>query len=689
MEQTVSDESTRDKSQGPYSGAGFCSACGTPLQPGVHFCANCGAPVAAAGTSEAGAALPPAPPASVAPKAPRVRKSFKLSRRVIILLSVVGALVVAGIVGAVVIANILKGGADSPEQAVTKSIEAMTNKDLVGLFTMVSPHERDAVVRVQDAIVKKAKAENIAENAKSVAPEDSGQGGSNLVFDGVDVTFSGVSPTVSQVSDDVAVVHLSSGEIKLHIDPAQTKGALRSLYDNTQNTSVTDQTWQISDLGPSRSGLSVLASKKDGRWYINLAGSVLEAVNAYQGTPRGTIPASAQGGSENPQTAAKSAVQASQSQVPSQIAPYLVSDEANLFYLYGQLWAKATSGSSFKFSFGNVDFSEGPHDGGRAQAYVNQISVVSGSSDRFTLTDKCFNNSTSSQSGTCLNGTAYQSGYGTGQINWASALLSNDGKFALTTVNEDGKWKVSLLDSLADHLVSAVNSLTHEQVLAVTGLARAESASGALTLGQSKDLSFNNAGYAVAALHVDKAMKLQLNKQSTLASAHLYSADGKKDFGQIYSGGYNTNQFDVGDYKVVAWAGSAFQEAARNDGKSAGVTASATVLEYVEPATINGNNSLTSTYVSSYSSSSQTYSLRVPSDKAGALMVKPSSGTSSGIKIVATVDGTPYEVNSSTGNATSIPVGVGTHTMTLSVRSTSSSSFSYGSAYLDISFANQ
>lgn len=601
-----------------------------------------------------------------------------------------GVLLVAGVAGAVVLANVLRGGADSPEQAVTKSLEAMTNKDLVGLFTMVSPHERDALVRVQEAVVKKAKDENMADAAKSVAAEDSGQGGSDLVFDGVDVSFSGVNPSVSQVSDDVAVVHLSSGEIKLKIDPSQTKGAIRSIYDNFDNVEPTNQTWDISDLGPTRTGLSVLATKKDGRWYVNAGGSVLEAINGYEGTPRGTIPASSQSGSDKPQDAAKAAVQASQTQKASQVAPFLVKDEANIFYLYGHLWNELNRGSSSRFSFGNIDFTEGPHEGNRAQAYVSQINVVTGSNDKFTLTDKCIKDSSSSQDGTCLNGSAYQmNSYGAGYINWVSALLSHEGRFALTTVNEDGKWKVSLLDSVADHVISAVNSLTREQTLAMANLARSEASSGPLTLAQAKDLEFNNAGYAVATLKLDKATQLQLPENSTLGTVALFSADGRESKGGVWSGDYyNTITFEPGEYKVVAWAGSGdFENASRQDGTNVKLTAPINIREYVKPATVHGSKEATDLYVTG---SSRTINLDVPTDQAGALLVKVDSVSSSAAKIVATVDGSSYSVDATAGKVTGIPVSKGSTELTLKVeKSSSSSSFSSPYGYVDLSFEKQ
>ncbi|MGR0159193.1 hypothetical protein [Paenarthrobacter nitroguajacolicus] len=609
-----------------------------------------------------------------------------MSRRLIILLSVIGVLVIGGSIGAVALMNFLKGGADSPEQAVTKSVEALTKKDLVGVFTMISPHERDSLVRVQEAIIKKATDERIADAAKSVADQDSDQGGSELVFDGVDLTFSGISPTVSQVSDDVAVVHVSSGEVKLHIDPAQTKGAIRSAYDNVENPEVTDETWNISDLGPSKSGLSVVASKKDGRWYLNIGMSVLEAINAQEGLQRGDIPSSVPVGSDDPQTAAKAAVQASQALSPSQLAPFLVKDEANVLYLYGHLWDKyVPNAGSSKFSFGNVAFTEGPRDGNRAQAYVDQVSINSGSNDRITMTDRCINNASSSSDEVCLNGSAYQAGgYSSGSINWLSALLSHDGKFALTTVNEDGKWKVSVLDTLADHIVSATKSLTHEQTLAVAGLARSEQSSGAIAVGESKELQFNNAGYAVTTLKVDKSMMLTMDKKSTLGNVRLYSSDGKTEGPSARSSQYSSETAEPGEYKVVVWAGSDFAEDFAKNGNSAKGSSSLRISEYVKPATIDGDTRRTSV---SLTTKVRTFKLEVPSAEGEQLLVTTSSA-STGAKIVAVVDGKSYEVHAGKDKTTTIPVGAGNHTLEMSVQQGSSKSY-FTYAFMDLSFDKQ
>jgi hypothetical protein len=421
---------------------------------------------------------------------------------------------------------------------------------------------------------------------------------------------------------------------------------------------------------------------------LNVAGSVLEAVNSYQGTPRGVIPPPSQGGSDKPQAAAKSAVQAAQSQDASQVAPFLVKDEANIFYLYGHLWNEVNTSSSSRFSFGNVDFTEGPHEGGRAQAYVSQINVVTGSSDKFTLTDRCINNSSSSQDGNCLNGSAYlANGYGYGEINWMSALLSHDGKFALTTVNEDGKWKVSLLDTVADHLVSAVESLTHEQTLAVSSLARSEAASGSVTLAEAKELGFNNAGYSVATLKLDKATKLQLDKDSTLGTVALFTADGKQDKGRVYSGDYNSTTFEPGEYKMVAWAGSEFRDAFQKDGKADGMSARVNIIEFVDPATVDGSK--TASYTK-FTTSSRSMSLNVPTDQAGALLVKVQTVSNPDAKIVATVDGKPYAVDATEGKVTGIPVPQGSRTLTLDIESASSSRSYYSAyAYVDLSFEKQ
>ncbi|MBD1541882.1 hypothetical protein G9E11_06385 [Arthrobacter sp. IA7] len=559
-------------------------------------------------------------------------------------------------------------------------MDAITKKDLVGLFTMVSPHERDALVRVQDAITKKAADLNIADAAKKVAPASSDQAGSELSFDGVDISITGAEPSVSQVSENVAVVHISSGQVKLHVEPSETRGALRSIYDNVNDPQPTDQTWDINEMGPSGSGLTVMASKTDGRWYVNLSMSVLEAINSYEGSPRGTIPASFPAGSDTPQAAAKAALQATERQSPTELAPFLAKDEAAAMYLYGHLWNRVNT-SGWSFSFGNIDFTEGPHEGNRAQAYVNQINVNAGG-DHFTMTDKCLRDNSSSADNNCLNGSAYQSdGYSSGTINWMSAALSHEGKFALTTVSEDGKWKLSVLDTVADHLASAANSFTREQAFALMQLARADDPAGTLTLNKSQELAYNNAGYAVTTLKVDKPVKLQLNQDSTIGRLALYSPDGKTDRGTVTSYQGTNSIIPAGEYKAVAWAGSNFQEAFSKDGNSAKVSSALTVTEYIDPATIDGSETSTGRSISSFGSSFQ---IEVPNDAAGALLVKVNSADSDS-KIIATIGGKSYNVDTAEGSTTGIPVGKGSYTLTLS---TENSSF-YSSTNVDLSFEKQ
>lgn len=626
---------------------------------------------------------PPPPPSSPKPRRPR------LSRRWIIALCVLGAVLIGAAIGAFILVNVLRGGADSPEQAVTKSLDAVAKKDLVGVFTMVSPHERDAVVRVQDALVKKAKDVKLAEAARTVSTKGDDQSGTELTFDGIDVTFSGIQPTVNQLSEDVAVVRLSSGQIQLNADPSKTKGALRSLFDSSPDAKATEQKWDIRDLGPAHSGLAILATKADGRWYVNLTMSALEAINNYQGSARGGLPTSTSPGSDSPAAAAKALAQAVQTQSAGTVAPYLVKDEANALYLYGHLWKKLTS-SSTAFSLGTIDFTDGPHEGNRAQAYVNQITVNTRSSDRFTVSEKCIGDKSSSGAGICLTGSAYKGGgYGTGGIDWISTLLSKDGKFAVTAVEDAGKWKVSVLDTLADHVIGAANSLTREQALALTGLARSEDPKGALTLGKASDLEFNSAGYAVTALKIEKPVRLQVNKQSTVGTVVMYGADGKSDVARVPSYEGTAKAVPAGDYKVVVWAGSDFGAALERDGNSARVSAPVTLSEYVEPATINGNRSSSNISVTS---KDRTFSLNVPATAGASLRLSVTSESSSSQGLVATVDGKSYSAGGKEPKTINIPVGSGSHTLTLRTPPESSSSnsrFSYPYVYAELSIENK
>ena len=690
----------------------FCSQCGTPLQPEDRFCTNCGRPnpvgtVVATDVSPAAASPSTIPPAPVSappivsqtePPAPPIQgaalpaprrtpsPSFKRpSRKLVILSSVAVVLVAVALTGIVIVQNLLRGGADSPEQAVSKVIDSVSNNDLLGIYAMVTPRERDAVKRTQDAFLKKYEELGLADAAKVLSDEATES--SELSFDGVKVSVMGVHPRVEEISDDLAAVTLDSGELKWSINPAKTKGIIRAHLDAANTEEKVSGTQFFADAADGQ-GVTLMATKVDGRWYISPLISILDASNTAAGGTRGAIPATVAKGAESPQAAAEAAVSA----VPriahdglDSLAPYLSHEEAEMVYLYGDL-VPDLGGNTV--TLGSATFKLGSQDGDRATAVVDHLSLSVNSGNKVTFSSTCL--SEQGQTELCLNGSGYPGVVSSTGIDPIFPLLSDQGKFALTTVKEDGAWKVSVLDTAADHAISWVNSITREQALSMLGWQRADKAAGALVLGTRSDVKYNSAGYAVMSLELTDSMRLQLTDDSD-GWGDLYTPEG--EWLASLGSGYGTDEaVSAGSYIVVMQAGSHWADEFTKKGNKVAYSAPVTLEKYIEPPTIDGDEGSVAGTVYSFSDD-DVYDVVVPegNDVDLVLDVTDVDPSDSEGTLTVSVDGEPafsLDVQRGTTENIPLPTDAQSHTVTLWL-TTSGDSYMYTSAEFELSFANR
>lgn len=578
----------------------------------------------------------------------------RLSTKWIVALVALGVLLIAGIVAFVVIQNIIRGGASTPEEAVQNVVSSVNDEDLVGLFTMLPPRERDAIMRTQDSLTDKVEEFGLLEAANAVGENADVDTSNDLTFDGVDLQISGAVPAVTPLSDDYALVSIPSGTITVSVDPNETSGILGSLTQNSQ-TDFETQTVQIADLGPNGSGLSLIASRSGGRWYLSPLLSSLEAANAWSGQPRGALPENMPAGADSPAGAAEAAVVAAQRLAPFDLAPHLVREEAAALYLYGHL-VNDFVGEDL-FSVETATFTDGPRTGTRALAFLETVEATTSQGDRISMTSNCVADPVSSEGTICLNGSGYSLSSGS-PMPEPMSMLAVDGKFSLTAVEEEGSWKISVLDTAVDHAVSWVNSLTRQQALALADLERADEAAATLEIGSASNLSFNSAGYAVAALKVDENQTLQLEPDSTVSGAQVYSADGKESFGVIYAESSGGVQLATGDYKVVVTAGSDWESAYKEQGSDLEYSSEVTVTKYVEPALISGSSEPLTGYVNWFFNDTETHWVRIPLDGTQILTLRviDASTQEDPAPLAVFVDGERYEVPAAEGTEIGIPV---------------------------------
>lgn len=508
----------------------------------------------------------------------------------------------AAIAGFFIVQNILRGGAASPEEAAQKIASSINGKDLVSLYGMIAPRERDAVMRVTDQVQKTFKDQGIAEaiaKTTSEAPVDS-----ELSLDGVDISVSGAPPVVTKISDDYALVRYGSGEITMTVRPQETKGVLRAGFESNGNMEVIQETQFIAELGPNKTGITLVASKSGGRWYVSPMLSALDAAGAWSqyadsnesGDFRGYLPDEFSPGGSNPETAAANGVSALVDAVtqgdPRLLAPALAKDEATALYLYGGLWN--SSGASYgapQLTLGDVNFTAGPVMGNRAHAIAKNVSLGS-DGGRAVITEKCIEDSQNTQ--TCLNGSGFFDVDGSGMEN-AMSVASIDGKFGLTTVKEDGVWKVSLLDTTADMASSWLKSLTPEQTLVFLGMERTTASGGELQLGATSSVEFNSAGYAVRTMNLDERQKVVLRSDETLTvSVHAEGAGGKltqDDFRCNLSRDYAGCELDPGRYVLVldAKPSGSWANGFREGGNGFTMSADVAIERHVDPPLIDGS----------------------------------------------------------------------------------------------------
>lgn len=558
-----------------------------------------------AATPGSGQAPPPPPPPSGGaglPPVPPAGERKRQSKKLIIISSIVLVVLAAAIAGFFIVQNVLRGGAGSPEEAAQKVVSSINDKDLVALYGMIAPRERESVKRVQEQAQKTFTEQGVSQALAKTTSQSTTD--SELSLDGVDIQVSGVTPDVTEISEDYALIRYNSGEISMTIQPQDTKGLLRAGIESNGNMETIRERQFISELGPDKTGITLVASKTDGRWYVSPMLSALDAASAWgqyennyeTGNFRGYLPGEFPAGNDKQEAAAAEGVRAMVEAVnqndPQLLAPALARDEAAALYLYGGQWKDTvSSGSGPKISLGDASFTAGPVTGNRGQAIAKNVSLLIGD-DTVAISEKCIEDAQGTK--TCLNGSGFFDIDGPTGDN-ALALASIDGQFALTTVKEDGKWKVSLLDTSVDMATSWLKSLTPEQTLSFLNLERAAESGGEIEVGAKAPVEFNTAGFAVRTMNLEERLKVVLRSDETL-NVSVFAEDGD---GKLTNASERCNlardyegcELDAGRYVLVfdAKYGPTWATGFHSEGTKFKMATDVSIDRYVAPPLIDGN----------------------------------------------------------------------------------------------------
>ena len=274
----------------------FCGSCGTQRStPEQRFCSGCGATLAApppAATPPAHAAPPayaaPAPYAAppAAPPAgpvdyavPQQLPPLEGGRRAPVgKILGIGALVLALTGGAIVAWAVLRpqGGADTPEAAVERFLQAVVEQDPVGALEVVNPGEVDGVDELYDTAYARL--------------EDEGLVDGDSLSDAVQVEVENLSFEVQELGDSAARVVLTGGDYTVSFDPDKLPERLAFLAEASPDGEsrsgdlVEDLAYELPDLNWENDVPEPFLTtvKVDDGWYVSAFGTVVDSILAEE-----------------------------------------------------------------------------------------------------------------------------------------------------------------------------------------------------------------------------------------------------------------------------------------------------------------------------------------------------------------------------------------------------------------------
>ncbi len=488
----------------------------------------------------------------------------RVSNRRVLLVAVSLLAVAALVLSTLGVVDLVRGGTRSPQTLASALGTALDRGRLPRLLALVQPEERPALQRLSEGLSRDAQRFGLRGDA----------GPDALSLDGLRLDLTGVSARAELVSADLAVLTFDRGQVRVRTEPAKTTGVVAGYLGLRRITGPGDARVDLGSSGPAHSGWRVLAVRREGRWYVSLLMTLLERqLDAASDPTTGTggrlavpaAPAGERGGFEDPEEAAVALTRALVA-VPtaadvSALAATLDSTGALAVNRYAPLFFSDDQPVTWGVQTAVFDSTrQGPD---RAVVRIRSLILTSADGRQVDLGPRCVAGGTRPR---CLHDNTYRYD-GHPSVGWFD-LLGPDGTFALTAVRQDGRWRIGLADSLADRIVAGVGALSREQALALLHRVPLTEPTAQLVPGRPRQIAFTSAGYATAALHVDRAGLYRIMPSPTgYQRGTVYAADGQPAPQKYFP---NDDSYDLvgGDYTVLVWADEAFTRVL--DGRVAG-----------------------------------------------------------------------------------------------------------------------
>lgn len=379
-----------------------------------------------------------APQAAAMGGAPQASSNKKVA---IIAGSAVAALVVvAG--GALAVGALMGGGGKNSAQDVASAFdEGIANNNLISLYTLIAPSERDTVIPLKDLSTKGFDAEELF--------------GSSALADyasAITVNSSQMTYTVTNQSADIATIDITDWQIDATVNAGEFSDSLRTRYMKaTSATSLTDAEEDLftsiadegeenitEDLVDSDNVMRLVAVKEKGDWYLSPSMSMAEAELAASWSPKTpdyTAAYTDMKGATSPEAAVQELVEAarvsSNTATDAAVLSLLPLPERRVAAVYGDALEQVDDGASALSDTANDlmihwDLKSTTVDGGAivslgATSIDVDDAVISFDGAKMTVS---------------ADGRSVETDLGRG--------LENPERIGVFTVKEDGTWRVSM-----------------------------------------------------------------------------------------------------------------------------------------------------------------------------------------------------------------------------------------------------
>ena len=230
--------------------------------------------------------MPPPPPIDAS--APKTSRGARIAL-------LTGIVALFGVAATAVIAVRGDTGGNSPEVAVRAFADAISREDIVGAAKMMPPGEIGSAPDLYDLIIK-------------VLRKNESFEGSGGPLEGVDLEFRDLALETENLADRVSKVRLVGGEVKVDVETAAMQPIFREEAgedihdvvtierinkeidkwndDRADDRSANEDSFLSGLIPPGElSGLYLMTTKVDGRWYVSYQYTVLEIARELYEAP--------------------------------------------------------------------------------------------------------------------------------------------------------------------------------------------------------------------------------------------------------------------------------------------------------------------------------------------------------------------------------------------------------------------